>query len=203
MVSEIHHSLALEDEYDKKEAYKTVSGEKEPYEDCLVKINQLSLEKRLLHYVITHCVMNKSGNYTYANKSEQYIMVLTLNSRHFNVPYLIMKRMENVVNKKSTPIPYASNMSKLICAYTIYPLNNEEKFKPHEIGMNTLSHLGYEKYENAWTWKCGRRTLGPHPQKEDVEMQEHKENPLNSPLAPTHEEPEATYELTYMCSRFF
>lgn len=74
MFSEIHHSLTTVQGYSKAQAYQTIMDNEELADNCLIKINKLPLEKRLLHYVITHCILNKSGNFSYANESEQCIM---------------------------------------------------------------------------------------------------------------------------------
>lgn len=100
--------------------------------------------------------------------------------------------MENVIHKKSAPLPYASIISKLICACAIHPLNNGERCRPQEIGMNTLCRLGYEKRRNAWVLKQGR--VRPRPQNEDEEMEEPEEIPSWSPLAPTHDIPVVTHD---------
>lgn len=73
MFSEIYHSLTTVQGYSKTQAYQTVMGSEELADNCLIKINKLPLEKRLLHYVVTHCILKKSGNFACANESEYYI----------------------------------------------------------------------------------------------------------------------------------
>lgn len=68
--SKIHSSLATVQGFLKAQAYMTVMGCDEPADNCLVKINKLNLERRLLPNVVTHCLLNKSENFAYANESE-------------------------------------------------------------------------------------------------------------------------------------
>lgn len=91
--------------------------------------------------------------------------------------------MEHIVNKKSTPLPYASIISRIICTCGVYPLDNEEKFKVQEIGINTLSNLGYLKQQRAWVRKQARMEE-PHVQDDDMGMEEqaYEEVPPGSPV---------------------
>lgn len=70
MFFEIHQSLTTVQRYLKAQAYMTDMGCDELADNYPVKINKLNLERRLLHYVVTHYLLNKSGNFAYANESE-------------------------------------------------------------------------------------------------------------------------------------
>lgn len=110
-------------------------------------------------------------------------MALALINHRFDVPYMIMKKMEHMTNKKSAPLPCTSIISNIIWACNINPLDNEEKIKAQEIGMNTFSNLGYTKYLYFWVRKHGGRREERHAQDNDVEMEEwaYEEIPHGSP----------------------
>lgn len=108
----MHHSLTLVQGYSKAQAYKDVTGSEELSDNCLIKINRLSLNKWLLQYFVTH-ILNKSRNVSYANELEQYIMARAINSQPFNVPYLLIQRMANIVKKEKSLLPYAAIICKI------------------------------------------------------------------------------------------
>lgn len=84
------------------------------------------------------------------------------------MPYLLIQRIENVAKKERAPLPYTFIISKIIRAYHMHPLDEEEKLEAQEIRLNTMSYLEYMKYANEWVLKPRRRKGGKDESDEEM-----------------------------------
>lgn len=101
-----------------------------------------------------------------------------------------MQRMANTTKKKSTPLLYATLIAKILRTCRIIPLDGEEQVRVQEIGENTLSFLGYWKYQSRWVLKARRRRKVCQDRDEEMEEVEEEEEtydniPPGNPSSPT------------------
>lgn len=106
--------------YGKAEENKTITKEENYTAGQEIRVSNMEASDRLLLNVISHIVFNKSRNLACGSESKFFTMASFMQGQAINIPYMMMRRMEACVRKKS-PLPYAAFISKILRAFGVNP----------------------------------------------------------------------------------
>uniref|UniRef100_A0A2N9EHI1 Putative plant transposon protein domain-containing protein n=1 Tax=Fagus sylvatica TaxID=28930 RepID=A0A2N9EHI1_FAGSY len=111
--------------YDPLESIRQMCGNPNIQELSRPKIADLTLESRLIHHIIAHNILPRSGSYEYTSYLDLFIMWAILNKVKLDLAFYIGWHMETCVNKKNGALPYGLHIT------TIRPEPKAFESSPH------------------------------------------------------------------------
>lgn len=119
--TDYHNSLS-DSLYGKVVVYQTITG-LDDFHGQEIRVGTMDASHRLLLNVISYIFFNKSGNLACGSEPEFFVISCILEEKPFNIPYLMMKRMEGCARRKSH-LPYAAFVAKILREFDISPFFN-------------------------------------------------------------------------------
>lgn len=142
---------SLED-FEKTAATWSVLREGGPFPTSRFKVGYLSVENRLLHYILCRVLLPRNGNYATVSE-EDLLYMWALNKRvKLNWAYRIMKHMERVSEKPGPALPYAMLITKILEKFNV-PLEGENSITvtdANRIREQNLRKMGLKKVDMHW-----------------------------------------------------
>ena len=100
----------------------------------LVQANQLSVEIRLLHHIISRIIFPKTGRFDWVTERDVSLMYFLINGIKVNLPCMMLLQISEVLNKNKACLPYGMFFTLVFTDFGI-SLNGE--------ASKTLLHTDY------------------------------------------------------------
>jgi hypothetical protein len=125
----------------------------EPYKP---KIAELTLESRLIHHIIAHNILPRSGSYEYTSYLDLFILWCILNKVKLDLAFYIGWHMDTCVKKKNGALPYGVQITTILNHFGV-DLSGEKETRDvsHKdvYGETTMRQMRYEFKDDTWVKK--------------------------------------------------
>jgi hypothetical protein len=142
--------------YDPLESIRQMCGNptiKKPYRP---KIAELTLESRLIHHIIAHNILPRSGSYEYTSYLDLFIMRCILNKVKLDLTFYIGWHIDTYVKKKNGTLPYGLQITTILNHFRV-DLSGEKETQDvsHKdvYGETTMRQMRYEFKDDTWVKK--------------------------------------------------
>jgi hypothetical protein len=78
------------------------------------KISELTLESRLIHHIITHNILLRSGSFEYISYIDAFIIWCILNKVKLDLAFDVGWHMDACVKKKNGALPYGLHITTIL-----------------------------------------------------------------------------------------
>jgi hypothetical protein len=120
------------------------------------KISELTLESRLIHHIITHNILPRSGSYEYISYLDAFIIWCILNKVKLDLAFYVGWHMDTCVKKKNGALPYGLHITTILNHFKVN-VSGEKKTRnaiPTDFyGETTMKLMKYEFNNNTWVKK--------------------------------------------------
>ena len=119
---------------------------------------ELTIESRLIHHIITHNILPRSGSYEYITYLDLLLIWCILNKIKIDLPFYIAWRMDTCVKKKNVALPYGFHITSILEKFDIDLSGEKEtrRFLPSDVyGTTTMKQMWYILKENIWVKNGG------------------------------------------------
>ncbi|KAF1883408.1 hypothetical protein Lal_00042207 [Lupinus albus] len=136
------------------------------YEDIegqLTKAGSLSVENRLLHYIIAYILVQRNTNHAQPTVNDLRFMYAVKNNVMINWPEEILKIMNSVSLSQSKLLPYSIFISRIVDYLRIDVSDTiivEYTDKDHLVGESLIHKMGIYKYGSTWQYQEDYTTFG-------------------------------------------
>uniref|UniRef100_A0A2N9EYC7 Putative plant transposon protein domain-containing protein n=1 Tax=Fagus sylvatica TaxID=28930 RepID=A0A2N9EYC7_FAGSY len=125
----------------------------EPYRP---KIAELTLESRLIHHIIAHNILPRSGSYEYTSYLDLFILWCILNKVKLDLAFYIGWHMDTCVKKKNGALPYGLQITTILNHFGV-DLSGEKETRDvsHKdvYGETIMRQMRYEFKDDTWVKK--------------------------------------------------
>jgi hypothetical protein len=119
---------------------------------------ELTIERRLIHHIITHNILPRSGSYDYISYLDLLLIWCILNKVKLDLAFYIAWHTDTCVKKKNAALPYGLHIISILEKFEI-KLSGERKTRkvlPSDVyGTTTMKQMRYFLRENIWVKKGG------------------------------------------------
>jgi hypothetical protein len=139
--------------YDPLESIRQMCGNPNIQELSRPKIADLTLESRLIHHIISHNILPRSGSYEYTSYLDLFIMWAILNKVKLDLAFYIAWHMETCVNKKNGALPYGLHITTILNHFGVdFSGEKETRDVSHKdvYGETTMRQMRYEFKDDTW-----------------------------------------------------
>ncbi|KAF1891354.1 hypothetical protein Lal_00016986 [Lupinus albus] len=129
----------------------------------LTKAGSLSVENRLLHYIIAYILVQRNTNYAQPTVNDLRFMYAVKNNVMINWPEEILKIMNCVSLSQSKLLPYSIFISRIVDYLRIDVSDTiivEYTDKDHLVGESLIHKMGIYKYGTTWQYQEDYTTIG-------------------------------------------
>jgi hypothetical protein len=156
---------------------------------------ELTIESRLIHYIITHNILPSSGSYEYISYLDLFLVWCILNKVKLDLVFYIAWHMDTCVKKKNAALPYSFHITSILEKFEINLSGEREtrKVLPSDVyGTTTMKQMRYILRENIWVKKDAiveeeidevAQMEGDGAQGNEDAMHEDEEPPIAPPMA--------------------
>uniref|UniRef100_A0A2N9G5I4 Aminotransferase-like plant mobile domain-containing protein n=1 Tax=Fagus sylvatica TaxID=28930 RepID=A0A2N9G5I4_FAGSY len=120
------------------------------------KIADLTLESRLIHHIIAHNILPRSGSYEYTSYLDLFILWCILNKVKLDLAFYIGWHMDTCVKKKNGALPYGLQITTILNHFGV-DLSGEKETRDvsHKdvYGETTMRQMRYEFKDDTWVKK--------------------------------------------------
>ncbi|KAF1865674.1 hypothetical protein Lal_00013853, partial [Lupinus albus] len=123
----------------------------------------LSVENRLLHYIIAYILVQRNTNHAQPTVNDLRFMYAVKNNVMINWPEEILKIMNSVSLSQSKLLPYSIFISRIVDYLRIDVSDTiivEYTDKDHLVGESLIHKMGIYKYGNTWQYQEDYTTIG-------------------------------------------
>uniref|UniRef100_A0A2N9H020 Putative plant transposon protein domain-containing protein n=1 Tax=Fagus sylvatica TaxID=28930 RepID=A0A2N9H020_FAGSY len=120
------------------------------------KISELTLESRLIHHIITHNILPRSGSYEYISYLDAFIIWCILNKVKLDLAFYVGWHMDTCVKKKNGALPYGLHITTILNHFKVNVSGEKETRNaiPTDFyGETTMKQMKYEFNNNTWVKK--------------------------------------------------
>jgi hypothetical protein len=120
------------------------------------KISELTLESRLIHHIITHNILSRSGSYEYISYLDAFIIWCILNKVKLDLAFYVGWHMDTCVKKKNGALPYGLHITTILNHFKVNVSGEKETRNaiPTDFyGETTMKQMKYEFNNNTWVKK--------------------------------------------------
>ncbi|CAL0323049.1 unnamed protein product [Lupinus luteus] len=153
----------VKESFDAGEVYKSfLRGPHLYIQGELTKAGSLSVENRLLHYLIAYILVQRNTNHAQPTVNDLRFMYAVKNNVLINWPEEILKVMYFVSASQSKLLPYSIFISRVVDYLHIDVSDTiiiEYTDKDHLVGESLLHKMGIYKYENTWKYQEDHTTV--------------------------------------------
>jgi hypothetical protein len=142
--------------YDPLESIRQMCGNPNIQELSRPKIADLTLESRLIHHIIAHNILPRSGSYEYTSYLDLFIMWAILNKVKLDLAFYITWHMETCVKKKNGALPYGLHITTILNHFGVdFSGEKETRDVTHTdvYGETTMKQMRYEFKDDTWVKK--------------------------------------------------
>ncbi|KAF1898028.1 hypothetical protein Lal_00032792 [Lupinus albus] len=135
----------------------------DPTEGQLTKAGSLSVENRLLHYIIAYILVQRNTNHAQPTVNDLRFMYAVKNNVMINWPEEILKIMNSVSLSQSKLLPYSIFISRIVDYLRINVSDTiivEYTDKDHLVGESLIHKMGIYKYGTTWQYQEDYTTIG-------------------------------------------
>ncbi|KAF1868108.1 hypothetical protein Lal_00018624 [Lupinus albus] len=129
----------------------------------LTKAGSLSVENRLLHYIIAYILVQRNTNHAQPTMNDLRFMYAVKNNVMINWPEEILKIMNSVSLSQSKLLPYSIFISRIVDYLHIDVSDTiivEYTDKDHLVGESLIHKMGIYKYGTTWHYQEDYTTIG-------------------------------------------
>ncbi|KAF1884429.1 hypothetical protein Lal_00028307 [Lupinus albus] len=145
----------VKENFDPTEVYKSfLRGPHLYIQGQLTKAGSLSVENRLLHYIIAYILVQRNKNYAQPTVNDLRFMYAVKNNVMINWPEEILKIMNSVSLSQSKLLPYSIFISRIVDYLHIDVSDTiivEYTDKDHLVGESLIHKMGIYNYEDYTT----------------------------------------------------
>uniref|UniRef100_A0A2N9ED73 Uncharacterized protein n=1 Tax=Fagus sylvatica TaxID=28930 RepID=A0A2N9ED73_FAGSY len=120
------------------------------------KLPELTLESRLIHHIIAHNILPRSGSYEYTSYLDLFILWCILNKVKLDLAFYIGWHMDTCVKKKNGALPYGLQITTILNHFGV-DLSGEKETRDvsHKdvYGETTMRQMRYEFKDDTWVKK--------------------------------------------------
>jgi hypothetical protein len=142
--------------YDPLESIRQMCGNPSIEVAYRLKIAELTLESRLIHHIIAHNILPRSGSYEYTSYLDLFILWCILNKVKLNLAFYIDWHMDTCVKKKNDALPYGLQITTILHHFGV-DLSGEKETRDvnHKdvYGKITMRQMRYEFKDDTWIKK--------------------------------------------------
>uniref|UniRef100_A0A2N9HGC0 Uncharacterized protein n=1 Tax=Fagus sylvatica TaxID=28930 RepID=A0A2N9HGC0_FAGSY len=116
----------------------------------------LTLESRLIHHIITHNILPRSGSYEYISYLDAFIIWCILNKVKLDLAFYVGWHMDTCVKKKNGALPYGLHITTILNHFKVNVSGEKETRNaiPTDFyGETTMKQMKYEFNNNTWVKK--------------------------------------------------
>ncbi|KAF1881653.1 hypothetical protein Lal_00039871 [Lupinus albus] len=149
----------------------------------LTKVGSLTVENRLLHYVIAYMLVQKNTNRAHPTKNDLKMIFAIKQEILVNWPAEILKVMSGIATSSSRLLAYRIFISRIIDHMEIDTSDVEIKLTnthDHQLGEYLIHKMGIYKITSTWMYQEDYRTTVDL----DLSDEETSEQPIAPPEAP-------------------
>ncbi|KAF1866125.1 hypothetical protein Lal_00043079 [Lupinus albus] len=180
----------VKENFDPTEVYKSfLRGPHLYIQGQLTKIGSLSVENRLLHYIIAYILVQRNINHAQPIVNDLRFMYAVKNNVMINWPEEILKIMNSVSLSQSKLLPYSIFISRIVDYLHIDVSDTiivEYTDKDHLVGESLIHKMGIYKYGTTWKYQEDYTTIGLDLSDDD------NQGGMGDQHATTHGEPSGT-----------
>jgi hypothetical protein len=117
------------------------------------KISEPTLESRLIHHIITHNILPRSGSYEYISYLDAFIIWCILNKIKLDFAFYVGWHMDACVKKKNGVLPYGLHITTIFNHFGVNVSGEKETRNaiPTDFyGETTMKQMKYEFKDNTW-----------------------------------------------------
>ncbi|CAL0324654.1 unnamed protein product [Lupinus luteus] len=153
----------VKETFDAGEVYKSfLRGPHLYIQGELTKAGSLSVENRLLHYLIAYILVQRNTNHAQPTVNDLRFMYAVKNNVMINWPEEILKVMYSVSTSQSKLLPYSIFISRVI-EYLHIDVSDtiiiEYTDKDHLVDESLIHKMGIYKYGNTWKYQEDHTTV--------------------------------------------
>ncbi|KAF1892929.1 hypothetical protein Lal_00035962, partial [Lupinus albus] len=129
----------------------------------LTKAGSLSVENRLLHYIIAYILVQRNTNHAQPTVNDLRFMYAVKNNVMINWPEEILKIMNSVSLSQSKLLPYSIFISRIVDYLRIDVSDTiivEYTDKDHLVGESLIHKMGIYKHGSTWKYQEDYTTIG-------------------------------------------
>ena len=133
----------------------------------LVQANQLSVEIRLLHHIISRIIFPKTGRFDWVTERDVSLMYFLINGIKVNLPCMMLLQISEVLNKSKGCMPYGMFFTLVFTEFGINLNGEASKKLQHTDYYNSksLHRMGFVKAAGRWVKKTsGIQIMEEEPQ---------------------------------------
>ncbi|KAF1888358.1 hypothetical protein Lal_00036230, partial [Lupinus albus] len=149
----------VKENFDPTEIYKSFLRGPHLY----IQVGSLSVENRLLHYIIAYILVQRNTNHTQPTVNDLRFMYAVKNNVMINWPEEILKIMNSVSLSQSKLLPYSIFISHIVDYLHIDVSDTiivEYTDKDHLVGESLIHKMGIYKYVTTWQYQEDYTTIG-------------------------------------------
>ncbi|KAF1863091.1 hypothetical protein Lal_00041078 [Lupinus albus] len=180
----------VKENFDPTEVYKSfLRGPHLYIQGQLTKAGSLSVENRLLHYIIAYILVQRNTNHAQPTVNDLRFMYAVKNNVMINWPEEILKIMNSVSLSQSKLLPYSIFISRIVDYLHIDVSDTiivEYTDKDHLVGESLIHKMGTYKYGTTWQYQEDYTTIGLDLSDDD------NQGGMGDPHATTQGEPSRT-----------
>ncbi|KAF1888342.1 hypothetical protein Lal_00045000 [Lupinus albus] len=154
----------VKENFDPSEVYKSfLRGPHLYIQGQLTKAGSLSVENRLLHYIIAYILVQRNTNHAQPTVNDLRFMYDVKNNVTINWPEEILKIMNSVSLSQSKLLPYSIFISRIVDYLHIDVSDTiivEYTDKDHLVGESLIHKMGIYKYGTTWQYQEDYTTIG-------------------------------------------
>ncbi|KAF1898727.1 hypothetical protein Lal_00015470 [Lupinus albus] len=154
----------VKENFDPTEVYKSfLRGPHLYIQGQLTKAGSLSVENRLLHYIIAYILVQRNTNHAQPTVNDLRLMYAVKNNVMINWPEEILKIMNSVSLSQSQLLPYSIFISRIVDYLHIDVSDTiivEYTDKDHLVGKSLIHKMGIYKYGTTWQYQEDYTTIG-------------------------------------------
>ncbi|KAF1888351.1 hypothetical protein Lal_00043564 [Lupinus albus] len=154
----------VKENFDPSEVYKSfLRGPHLYIQGQLTKAGSLSVENRLLHYIIAYILVQRNTNHAQPTVNDLRFMYAVKNNVMINWPEEILKIMNSVSLSQSKLLPYSIFISRIVDYLHIDVSDTiivEYTDKDHLVGESLIHKMGIYKYGTTWQYQEDYTTIG-------------------------------------------
>ncbi|KAF1896173.1 hypothetical protein Lal_00027246 [Lupinus albus] len=154
----------VKENFDPAEVYKSfLRGPHLYIQGQLTKVGSLSVENRLLHYIIAYILVQRNTNHAQPIVNDLRFMYVVKNNVMINWPEEILKIMNSVSLSQSKLLPYSIFISRIVDYLHIDVSDTiivEYTDKDHLVGESLIHKMGIYKYGTTWQYQEDYTTIG-------------------------------------------
>jgi hypothetical protein len=138
--------------YNLLESIRQIYGNPSIEEAYRPKLSKLTLESRLIHYIIIHNILPMSGSYEYISYLDLFIIWCILNKVKLDLAFYIGWHMDACVKKKNDALPYGLHITTILDHFRVNVSGEKETRKAIQMdvyGETTLKQMKFEFKNNT------------------------------------------------------